>query len=307
MDSIVLLNPDASRARKDLTRIRGALADSPLFSAADVKACHGWEEGRDEAARAATSGCELVVAAGGDGTVNAVVNGLMSVEEPRPVLAVLPLGTGNDLARSLELPVEWERALNVLEEERIRPMDVFRVRLGEESRYGANVSAGGFSGQAAEDLTESDKERWGPLAYLKTALEQVTRVRSYEAVVRVDDGVEQELSVCNIVVANGRWAAGGLPVAPEAEIDDGRLDVVVLRSAPVARLGAVAARMAAGRHMDHELITAFRSTTLDVRSSPPMGFNVDGELLGRGNVRFEILPEALRVLVGSEDHGIRTG
>lgn len=304
MDSIVLLNPTASRARKDLTRIRGSLADSPLLSGADVATSRGWEEGRDRAALAVREGYDLVVAAGGDGTVNAVVNGLMSVEGPRPILAVLPLGTGNDLARSLKLPVEWDRALEVLEDERVRPMDAFRVELGDEFRFGANVSAGGFSGQVDEDLTDTDKERWGPLAYLKTALEQVRRVPSYEAVLRGDDGVARNLSVCNAVVANGRWAAGGLPVAPGAEIQDGRLDVVVLRSASVARLGAVAARMAAGRHMDHELITAFRATTLEIRSSPPMSFNVDGELLGSGDVRFEVLPDSLRVLAGSEDHGI---
>lgn len=307
MDALVLLNPDASRARKDLTRIRGVLADSSLFSAADVTTCNGWEETRDRAARAASRGYGLVVAGGGDGTVNAVVNGLMAVEEERPVLGVLPLGTGNDLARSLGLPMDWERAVESLERETVRPMDLFRLELGDASRFAANASAGGFSGQVDEGLTEEDKERWGPLAYLKTALQQVTRVPSYDATLIGDDGVERELSLCNVVVANGRWAAGGLPVAPRAEIDDGRLDVVVLRSAPVARLGAVVATMAAGRHMDHELVMAFRCETLEIRSSPPLGFNVDGELLGTGDARFEVVPGALRVLIGEADRGAWTG
>jgi len=94
-------------------------------------------------------------------------------------------------------------------------------------------------------------------------------------------------------------------VAPRAEMNDGLLDVVVLKSAPVARLGVVAARMAAGRHLDHELVTAFRTATLEIRSSPEMRFNVDGELLGTGRVRFDVVPGALRVLVGSagdEEH-----
>lgn len=306
MDTLVLLNPAASRARKDLTRIRGVLADSGLFSAADVKTCQGWEETRDRAVRAASRGYELVVAAGGDGTVNAVVNGLMAVDDSRPLLGVLPLGTGNDLARSLGLPMDWQQAVAALQEEAVRTMDVFRLKLGGQSRFAANASAGGFSGQVDEGLTDEDKERWGPLAYLKTALEQVTRVPSYDAKLTDDEGVERELSVCNVVVANGRWAAGGLPVAPRARIDDGRLDVVVLRSAPVPRLGAVVATMAAGRHMDHELITSFRCRTLDVRASPPLGFNVDGELLGTGDAHFEVIPEALRVLIGSVDRGAWT-
>lgn len=305
MESLVLLNPAAGQVRKNLAGIRGALADSPMLSAADIETSRDWDESRTMAANAAAQGYKLVVAAGGDGTVNAVVNGLMSVDDSRPTLGVLPLGTGNDFARSLGMPDLWEGALECLEEREQRTMDVFRVDLGDRGLYGANVSAGGFSGQVDESLTHEDKERWGPLAYLKTALENVTRVQSYDAVLTGDDGRELELSVCNIVVANGRWAAGGLPVAPRAEMDDGLLDVVVLKSAPVARLGVVAARMAAGRHLDHELVTAFRTATLEIRSSPGMRFNVDGELLGSGRVRFDVLPGALRVLVGSagdEEH-----
>ncbi|MFW6199586.1 MAG: diacylglycerol/lipid kinase family protein [Gemmatimonadota bacterium] len=298
MDSLVVLNPDASGVKKNLTRIRGALADSSVLSAAHVEVHSNWEGGRDVAARAAEDGCGLVVAVGGDGTVNAVVNGLMSVEPPRPTLGVLPLGTGNDLARSLGISDGWEDALEILGEQNERDMDVFRVELGGRSRYGANVSAGGFSGQVDESLTHEDKERWGPLAYLKTALENVTRVQSYEAVLTADDGEEREIAVCNIVVGNGRWAAGGLPVTPRARMDDGLLDVVVLSTGPVARLGMVAARMAAGRHLEHELVTTFRARALDVRSTPDMRFNVDGELLGAGDIRFEVEPKALRVLVG---------
>lgn len=301
MDSLVVLNPDASGVRKHLTQIRGALADSSILSAAEVEACTGWEEGRVAAARAAARGCELVVAAGGDGTVNAAVNGLLSVEEPRPALGVLPLGTGNDLARSLGMPDAWEDALEALEGREEGTMDVFYVELGAMDRYGANVSAGGFSGQVDEGVSHEDKERWGPLAYLKTALENVARVESYDAVLTDDKGRERRMAVCNVVVGNGRWAAAGLPVAPRARMDDGLLDVVVLGSAPVARLGVVAARMAAGRHLEHELVTFFRTRTLQIRSSPEMMFNVDGELLGKGEFRFEVVPGALRVLLGGAD------
>ncbi|MDX1568446.1 MAG: diacylglycerol kinase family lipid kinase [Longimicrobiales bacterium] len=308
MDSLVVLNPDASGVKKNLTRVRGALADSPLLSAAEIETLPSWEGGRDAAARAAADGVGLVVAAGGDGTVNAVVNGLMSVDPPRPTLAVLPLGTGNDLARSLGLFDGWEDALEIFEEQNEEKMDVFRVELGSRRRYGANVSAGGFSGQVDESLTHEDKARWGPLAYLKTALENVTRVQSYDAVLVDEDGRERRMAVCNVVVGNGRWAAGGLPVTPQARMDDGLLDVVVLSSAPVARLGVVAARMAAGRHLEHELITTFRTGTLEIRSRPDMRFNVDGELLGAGTIRFEVEPGALPVLVGggrdSEDRAL---
>lgn len=303
MSTLILLNPSASQARKKLTRIRGILADSDLLEGAEVEPCEGWEEGRRAARRAAEDGYRLVVAAGGDGTVNSVVNGLMAVPAPRPILAVLPLGTGNDLARSLAVPGDLDEGLEALTGGSVRALDVLKVELEDEIRYCANVSAGGFSGRVDEDLTDEAKERWGPVAYLMTALEQVTQVESFDVVLSADEGT-REMSACNVVVANGRWAAGGIPVAPEAVMNDGLMDVVALASAPVAKLGVVAALMAAGRHLEHELVTTFRTKKLCVRSETPIRFNVDGELLGAGGaIGFEIVPGALRVLVGKDEGG----
>lgn len=276
------------------------MAESPLFRGSEVVTSGGWDEGRRIAADAARAGCRLVVAAGGDGTVNSVVNGLMEVDAPRPALGVLPVGTGNDLARSLGIPRGVHRAVEELERRIVREMDVLRVVQGE-LRYCANVSAGGFSGRVDESLTDETKESWGPLAYLRTAVGELREMETYEAVLEIDGGREVlELSAMNVVVANARYAAAGVPVAPDALLDDGALDVVVLASAALPRLGIAVARMAAGRHLEHELVTAFRAASVAVTSEPDMWFNVDGELLGRGPTRFDVLPGALPVLVGAD-------
>jgi len=301
MSSLVVLNPEASTARRSLHRVRAALADSALLRDMEVVPSTGWDEGRAAAAEAARGGFDLVVAAGGDGTVNSVLNGLMETEPPRPVLAVLPLGTGNDLARSLGIPGDLEGAMEELERRIVRKMDVIQVTL-EGVRYGANVCAGGFSGRAEEDLDDQTKESWGPLSYLRAALAHLPELASYEVTLAAEDETV-ELSVLNLVVANARYAAAGVPVAPGARLDDGKLDVVAVSSAPLARVGIVVARMAAGRHLEHELVTFLRTPSLRVESTPEMAWNVDGELVGKGPARFEVLPGAVRVLVGGDRQG----
>lgn len=298
MSILVVLNPEASQARRDLQGIRGALADSRLFSGAEVVTSSAWEEGRRAASAAAREGCRMVVAVGGDGTVNSVVNGLMDAEGPRPVLAVIPLGTGNDLARSLGIPAELHPALEELERRIVREMDVLRVTQ-DDVRYCANVSAGGFSGRVDEDVTGEAKESWGPLAYLRTALAHLPDLVPYDAVLEIDDGQEtMEASVFNVVAANARHAAAGVPVAPRALLYDGLMDVVVVGAGPLPKLAMITAQMAAGRHMDHELLTSFRARSLRVSSEPDMWYSVDGELVGSGSTRFDVVPRALPVLVG---------
>ena len=300
MSTVVVLNPDASQARRDLQRVRAALADSPLLAGGRVIPCQGWEGGREAAEEAARSGARLVVAAGGDGTVNSVVNGIMAGDGRRPVLGVLPLGTGNDLARTLGIPADLDDALEVLERRIVRRMDVLRSE-GDGGRYCANVSAAGFSGQVDEDVSDESKESWGPLAYLRSALANAAELRTYDVVVEIDGGEEiVEASAVNLVVANGRYAGGGVPVAPDAKLDDGFADVVVLEAGPIPTLGLVVARMAAGRHREHELVRVVRGRRVRISSTPAMPFNVDGELVGSGAIEFEVLRRELPVLVGRD-------
>lgn len=299
MSPRVVLNPEARGARRRLNAVRAAIADCRLLADSEIRIAEDWDEGRTLALRAAEEGHRLVVAAGGDGTVNSVVHGLMEAGPPRPVLGILPLGTGNDLARSLGIPRNVSEALEELERRVVREMDVLEVRGDGVARYCSNVASGGFSGRVDEELTDDTKDSWGPLAYLRTAVGRATDLETYSTTLVVDGGRERlEREVTNLAVANARYAAGGVRVAPDAVLDDGCMDVIVIGAGPLAQLGAVAARLAAGRHLDHELVSAFRARELTVASDPPMSFNVDGEPIGRGGFRFRVLPRALPVLVG---------
>jgi diacylglycerol kinase (ATP) len=249
------------------------------------------------AAEAVRSGCDTVVAAGGDGTVHTVVNALADHLE-RVRLAVLPLGTGNDLCRTLAIPADPWAALSVALDGTERRIDLIRVESAARSQLCVNVAAGGFSGQVQEALDDEVKAWWGPLAYLRGAVNVLPTLTDYRTTIRRDHGPAETVEVLNLLVANGRTAAGGLRVAPRANPEDGLLDVVTVGCAPLLDLTGIAARLLAGDYLASEYVTHRRARRLDVTSTPGMWFSIDGELLTNQPVTFTAWPRALRVVVG---------
>lgn len=294
----VLYNSNAGSADDDPIQ---ALREVP---GVELVVCEDPQDTIDAAAGAAHSGVDLVVAAGGDGTVHLTANGLMKAgtsAATRPALGVLPMGTGNDLARTLALPLDAPpiEALDGLRRAERRTLDVIRVSHDDdegETEYAINVCAGGFSGTVDEVLTSDLKKTWGPLAYLVGAVKAVPQLEDYDTRIAWDGGPEERVGAYNVVVANGRTAGGGKPVAPRSNPEDGLLDVVVIRAhAEIARL---ATRVLAGDYLDDEDVVYNRVTSLRIRSTPGMWFNVDGELRTNVPVTFEAVPSALRVCVG---------
>jgi len=252
----------------------------------------------DRAAEAAAADYDRVIAMGGDGTIHEVVNGLMTVDAP-PTLAIIPLGTGNDLARTLALPRDPLEALALVAEGETRALDLIRVQPTDgATRYGINAAAGGFSGQVDEELTPEMKRRWGPLAFLLGAVSALPDIEAYATRIAFNDEAPTAVDAFNIVVANGRTAGGGKPVAPVANPEDGLLDVVTIEEGTLAALSQVAAQLVAGTYLDHPLVTHRRVRSVRVEASPGMWFNVDGELLTNEPVTFEAVPQALPVVVG---------
>lgn len=298
MRTCAIVNAMAGR-EEDLSRVVSLIRTHRSLGDVEVRLVHGPGDATGLAREAATSGFDLLISAGGDGTLNAVVNGLWTEARP-PILAVIPLGTGNDFARSVGMPLDLEDALEAVSGATARRIDLVRVSGDGEERCFANASAGGFSGDVGEEMTPEMKESWGPLAYVRSALTTFPESEDYTTRVRFDDEEAVELEVFNLVVANGRTVAGGIPVAPDALLDDGLLDVVVISAAELRRLAGLAPRILVGRHLDHDLVTSRRARSVEVQSRPRMLFNVDGELVGRQPLRYEVLGGALTVLVGSE-------
>jgi diacylglycerol kinase (ATP) len=240
-------------------------------------------------------GCEMIVAAGGDGTLNEVVNGI-ATNGSKVRLGLIPLGTGNDFARTLGLPHNLDEAIAVLAAGHTRAIDLVRVK-SDKVRYFVNVSAGGFSGLVDEKLTPEMKRTWGPLAYLRSAAAALPELRAYRTKLSFDKKKPLTLSLYNVVIANGRYVGGGRQIAPKASIDDGLLDVILIKERSAAELALLAAKVALGKHLSSDAIVFRRAAKVTVNSKPGMWFNVDGELVGKEPARFEVLPRALQFVV----------
>jgi diacylglycerol kinase (ATP) len=291
----VVFNPKAGTAH-----LAGPLR-ARLTARAGVtwRECESAGAARRCAREALRDGYDCVVAAGGDGTVHAVVNGL-APDFGGARLAVLPLGTGNDLRRTLAVPDDPLEALAVLDAGRERRIDLIRVETSKQTCYAVNTASGGFSGQLEEVLTDELKAAWGPLAYLRGAAAVLPDLTDYRTTLRFDDGPPEPVEALNVIVANGRYAAHGWPVAPRADPEDGLLDVVVVRYAPLLDLAGVAARMLAGDYLNGEGVLHRWARRVRVESQPGMWFSLDGELFGNEPITFTVVPHALRVLVGPD-------
>lgn len=303
METLVLLNPNAGGV-DDPAEVEDRIASG--LPEARVERSGSAGESREAVRAAVAGGCELVVAAGGDGTVHTVLNAIAPDFE-RAALAILPLGTANDFARSLSLPGELSEALDVVRLGHTRALDVIEVRAADGDdgvRYCGNVVTGGFAGRVREDLDEQDKRRWGPLSYVRAGLEQLKDVHRWEVDLELEGGSAAssgEQRIVNIVVANGSHAGGNIPVAPDADPADGLLDVVWIRDSPPARLVAVAFKMVAGRHLQDERVAFRRARAVRLRCDHAMPFTLDGEPLSSDDVEFRVLPGVLRVVVAAGD------
>jgi diacylglycerol kinase (ATP) len=293
--SCIILNPRAGSAEQ-MGTLREALAarfEGTLYetdSAGHATAL---------AAEALEAGYDLIIAAGGDGTINEIINGF-AIDFARGRLGIIPLGTGNDLARTLAIPADPLAALNIVMSGAEHRLDLMRAETASQSTYGINVAAGGFSGQVDEVLTDELKANWGPLAYLLGAARVVPDLASYKTTIAWEDGSVERVEAMNIVVANGRTVAGGFQVAPLANPEDGLLDVIIVRYGDVLDLAGVAARLLAGNYLRSEQVMHRKARRLHIASQPGMWFNVDGELFTSQPVTFTVMPQALRVVVGPE-------
>lgn len=314
----VIFNPAAGSGR-ELDRLRELLEREIPDAVLEGTAGPG---GAARLARdAIRGGWDPVVAAGGDGLVREILDGV-APDLGRARLGLLPLGTGNDLARSLGIPADTATAVRVLRRGAARRVDVGRIlEGGQVLGHFLNVAVAGFVGRVADRAGAAAKRRWGSLAYRGRAVLELPRLARYRTVVAVD-GEELELESYAVVVANGAYLGGGLPVAAEARLDDGLLDVVVVPALSFPRLARVVARVLLGRAPDRRDVLFRRGRRITLTVEPRMHLNADGDPVtgpaGRAAgaegrpVTVEALPGALELIappaVPSEDvRGLRTG
>jgi YegS/Rv2252/BmrU family lipid kinase len=283
----VIVNPTAGagRALQALPRIRAELdrLGADYHVAETTSADHAREE-----AEAARERGETVGALGGDGLVGTLAGKLCGGDSP---LAVLPGGRGNDLARVLGIPTEPEAAARVAVEGVEHAIDVPNV--GGASFVG--IASCGFDSEANRIANESKVVR-GNLVYLYAALRALVAWKhaTFKVVV---DGREHEVTGWSVVVANSKAYGGGMYVVPHAELDDGRLDVMLSAAGPKLHWLTSMPKVFKGTHVDDPRVSFIRGEEVEVSADRPFVVYADGDPIGELPVTVGVLPGAVRVLL----------
>jgi YegS/Rv2252/BmrU family lipid kinase len=250
-------------------------------------------------------GPRLVVAVGGDGTVNEVVNGFF--EDGAPVaadaeLAIVPVGTGRDGVRTYGISGKPVRALALLADGATRTIDLGRATYlshagVEESRIFLNIASCGLSGAVAERANRTSKRLGGTPAFLWATIATFAGWRNVAFTVAFDDAPPLELVANNTIVANGRYFGGGMKIAADAEPDDGQLDAIVFGDVGKLDLALNMHRLYRGTILRHPKASHRLARTVSVATARPLPIEIDGEQPGVTPVHFEVLPAALRLRV----------
>ena len=250
-------------------------------------------EAIEVARRFADEGKTRVLAVGGDGTINETVNGLLDAKL-RPVLGVVPASRGSDFARSLQTPRKLADAISAAVSAPPRRIDAALARFDDgEERAFVNVGGLGFDAVVAERANGS-RVPGSTLPYLAAIIRTLAAYRNIEVAIEAD-GQRTEERVCAVLVANGRYVAGGMQIAPDAALDDGKLDLAIIGDIAKPDLLRTLPKVFSGRHVSHPKFRQLRAESVRVECRDGAAVQVDGEVIGRAPVTFTILPGALLV------------
>ena len=298
----LIINPHSADAVEALRRGVGKLREAghTVHPRLTFEAGDAWRF----AWKAADHGADLVVAAGGDGTINEVVNGLYEwMNErvadgggapPMPRVGLVPLGTGNDLAGGLGIRSgDPEEALAIAVAGVPFAVDVALVN----GRYFLNVSTGGFGAEATDEASDDLKRMLGPVAYLITGVRKFVRLDVSRARFLSDGEVLHDGDFLIFAVGNARRTGGGNLVTAEAELDDRLLDVCIVEGMGHVEFVRVAPQIRAGRHVHNPHVTYRKVRALTVEAGAELTVNADGEPLTGRRFEYALAPYRLTLMV----------
>lgn len=241
-----------------------------------------------EAERAARAGFDLIVAAGGDGTINEVVNGIAGLER-RPKMAIIPAGTTNDYARALHLPRnDLVAAAKVIEKQQTIHMDIGQAKTENHMSYFINIGAAGYLTELTYEVPSHLKSLFGYLAYFAKGAEMLPRVKAVPMRIEYDGGVFQE-NASMFFVALTNSVGGFEQLAPDARLDDGKFTLIIVKTGNLLEiLRLVGALLNGGRHITSPNLVYVKTNKIKAEStdSSRLMINLDGEYGGDAPVEF---------------------
>ena len=255
------------------------------------------------AADALKDGYEMIVAVGGDGTINEVVNGFFEDGHPlvdNPVLGLLPAGTAGDFVRSLQFPKPFQERIKRLMGKKTRRVDIGKVKYQsldglDLERYFVNIAGCGLPGELVDEIRKVPRAYGGKVAYLMGLVKALRSHRNADLTLIIDNCEPIEKKSLCTVVANGQYFGSGMHIAPDAIIDDGWLDVVLIGDVGISELVRRIPQIYWGNIRNHPQVEVYRAKTLQVSAEDRVLLDMDGEQQGVLPATYSVLSKGLRL------------
>lgn len=290
----IIYNPTSGREafKKELPTVLEKFEIAGYETSTHATTCEG------DAIKAAKAAVErkfdLVVAAGGDGTINEVINGLAE-QEHRPKLGIIPVGTTNDFARALFIPRDIKKAVDVILADQTMALDIGKVN----DIYFMNIAGGGKLTELTYEVPSKLKTVLGQLAYYMKGIEMLPSLKPIRARIEYDGNVIDE-DIMLFLVSNTNSVGGFEKLAPGAKMDDGYFDLLILRKTNLAEFIRIATLALRGAHLEDKNVIYAKAKSIKVSTDEKMQLNIDGEFGGLLPGEFTNLQQHIEFFVSDE-------
>jgi diacylglycerol kinase (ATP) len=246
-----------------------------------------------EAIKTCKGDFDLIIACGGDGTVNEVVKGIMNSDRRIP-LAILASGTVNDFANYLNIPKNINGFFEMIKRENILEIDLGKVN----DEYFINVAAGGLLTGVGYQVQTETKALLGRLAYYFEGIKELTLLNLEPLQVKIiSEEYTNEEEILLFLISNSSSIGGFKKMAPEADMLDGLLDVVIIKKSAVSDLANIFFNVLTGEHINHPNVIYYKTKSIEINSDDDVPIDIDGEYGGKLSAKFQVIPKALKIII----------
>ncbi|MGY0694986.1 diacylglycerol kinase [Virgibacillus sp. FSP13] len=290
----IIYNPTSGREafKKELANVLERFEIAGYETSAHATTCEG--DAIEAAKIAVERRYDVVVAAGGDGTINEVVNGLAE-QDYRPKLGIIPVGTTNDFARALSIPRNIMKAVDIILDDHAMPLDIGKVN----EHYFINIAGGGKLTELTYEVPSKLKTMLGQLAYYMKGIEMLPSLKPTSVKIEYDGEVLED-DIMLFLVSNTNSIGGFEKLAPTAKLDDGYFDVIILKRTNLAEFIRIATLALRGAHLDHKNVIYTKAKHIKVETAEKMQLNIDGEFGGLLPGEFTNLKQHVELFVPEE-------
>jgi YegS/Rv2252/BmrU family lipid kinase len=259
--------------------------------------------------QAIMSGRNLIVAVGGDGTIREVVNGFYDnsrMINPECTLAVISSGTGQGFAQSLGYPKEIDKQFKVIKNLWIQKTDIGRINfLTGEHSYFINEFQTGIGGEVVKNVGKDSKKHMGGFAFGLSVLKVINDFNPGNYSIQLDENLKVDEELTGVVISNGNYTGGGMQLTPDASLNDGYLDVLLIPALTKKEMFAVFPRIYSGRHLNDRRFRCYKVKSLSFTVEKHVKYEADGELLKESAYKVEVMPSALNIIRPTIRDGIK--